>query len=155
MNIDTPIRELGPVDVTDLREAILAQEDVAWEEDQYLREAGFGEIMEYPYKDLHQSLNESRLCVATSNTTVFLETLASNFPTILFLNPTHWELRSKARPFYEELRRVGILHDSPEAAALLVNRIFKDPSDWWFQSERQKVRENFCEEFDKNRISET
>ena len=35
MNIDTPIRELGPVDVTDLREAILAQEDVAWEEDQY------------------------------------------------------------------------------------------------------------------------
>ena len=30
MNIDTPIRELGPIDVTDLRETILAQEDVAW-----------------------------------------------------------------------------------------------------------------------------
>ena len=35
MNIDTPIRELGPIDVTDLRAAILAQEDVVWDEDQY------------------------------------------------------------------------------------------------------------------------
>ena len=35
MNIDTPIRELGSIDVTDLRETILALEDVAWEEDQY------------------------------------------------------------------------------------------------------------------------
>ena len=35
MNIDTPIRKLGSVDIADLRETILAQEDVAWEEDQY------------------------------------------------------------------------------------------------------------------------
>ena len=35
MDIDTPLRELGPVDSTDLREMILAQEAVAWEEDQY------------------------------------------------------------------------------------------------------------------------
>jgi len=120
----------------------------SWQEDQYLREAGFAKIMEYPCKDdLHQTLNESRLCVTTDNSTVFLETFSSNFPTILFWNPAHWELRAKARPFYEELRRVNILHDSPEAAAALVNKIYKDPSDWWFQSERQKVRENFCEEF--------
>ena len=33
MNIDTPLRELGPVDITDLREVILAQEDIAWDED--------------------------------------------------------------------------------------------------------------------------
>ena len=35
MNIDTPLRELGPVDIADLREVILAQEDIAWDEDQY------------------------------------------------------------------------------------------------------------------------
>ena len=34
MNIDTPLKELGPVDITDLREVILAQEDIAWDEDQ-------------------------------------------------------------------------------------------------------------------------
>ncbi len=35
MNIDTPLRELGPVDIADLREVILEQEDIAWDEDQY------------------------------------------------------------------------------------------------------------------------
>lgn len=119
----------------------------SWEEDRYLREAGFSDIMEHPRKELHQRLKESRLCVTTDNSTVFLETFTLNFPTILFWNPSYWELRSKALPFYEELRRVNILHDSPESAAALVNKIFKDPSDWWFQSERQKVIQKFCKEF--------
>ena len=39
MNIDIPLRELGPVDVEVLRETILAQEDEAWKEDKYRQEA--------------------------------------------------------------------------------------------------------------------
>jgi hypothetical protein len=39
MDIDTPLRELGPVDIEALREAILAQEDDAWKEDKYRQEA--------------------------------------------------------------------------------------------------------------------
>jgi len=39
MNIDTPLRELGPVDTTALSEVILAQDDAAWKEDQYRQEA--------------------------------------------------------------------------------------------------------------------
>jgi len=35
MNIDSLIRELGPVDCTALSEAILAQEEAAWHEDEY------------------------------------------------------------------------------------------------------------------------
>ena len=38
MNIDTPLRELGPIDSTVLREAILAQDDDAWKEDKYRQE---------------------------------------------------------------------------------------------------------------------
>ena len=38
MNIDTPLRELGPIDIGPLRDAILAQEDVAWNEDKYRQE---------------------------------------------------------------------------------------------------------------------
>ena len=38
MNIDTPLRELGPIDTTALREAVLAQEEVAWKEDKYRQE---------------------------------------------------------------------------------------------------------------------
>jgi len=39
MNIDTPLRELGPVDSAALRDAILAQEPDAWLEDKYRQEA--------------------------------------------------------------------------------------------------------------------
>ena len=39
MNIDTPLRELGEVDITALRDTILAQDDEAWFEDQYRQEA--------------------------------------------------------------------------------------------------------------------
>jgi hypothetical protein len=39
MNISTPLRELGPVDVQLLRETILAQEGDAWKEDKYRQEA--------------------------------------------------------------------------------------------------------------------
>lgn len=38
MNIDTPLRELGAVDSTALREAILAQDEIAWKEDKYRQE---------------------------------------------------------------------------------------------------------------------
>ncbi len=35
MDIGVPLRELGTIDATALREAILGQEDVAWHEDEY------------------------------------------------------------------------------------------------------------------------
>jgi len=38
MNIDTPLRELGPVNADALREAILAQDEIAWKEDKYRQE---------------------------------------------------------------------------------------------------------------------
>ncbi len=38
MNIDTPLRELGEIDCTALREAILAQDGAAWLEDSYRQE---------------------------------------------------------------------------------------------------------------------
>jgi len=38
MNIDTPLRNLGPVDIAALSEAILRQDEIAWQEDRYRQE---------------------------------------------------------------------------------------------------------------------
>ena len=38
MNIDIPLRELGSIDTTALRETILAQDEIAWKEDKYRQE---------------------------------------------------------------------------------------------------------------------
>ncbi len=39
MDIDVPLRELGAIDTTALREAILSQEEAAWHEDEYRQQS--------------------------------------------------------------------------------------------------------------------
>ena len=38
MNIDTPLRKLGPIDIDALRDAVLKQDEIAWKEDKYRQE---------------------------------------------------------------------------------------------------------------------
>lgn len=56
MNIDTALRELGPVDSTALREAVLAQDDMAWRH----RDPGDGGL----YVIIDHSIHRSQLCLA-------------------------------------------------------------------------------------------
>lgn len=98
-------------------------------------------------KSMYKQLNESRLFIGTYNATTYLETFSSNFPTILFWNPRHWEIRQSAQPYFDMLRRVGILHDTPESAAAKVNEIYKNPLSWWNQKEIQDARVKFCQQF--------
>ncbi len=98
-------------------------------------------------KSMLDQLNESRLFIGTYNATTYLETFAANFPSVMFWNPNHWELSPYAQPYFDELRRVGIFHDTPESAAAKVNEISLDPASWWNQPEIQKVKDEFCFRF--------
>lgn len=75
------------------------------------------------------------------------KTFSANFPTILFWNPEHWELRSSAQSYFGKLRKVGILHDTPELAADKVNEISDNPTAWWQQTEIQAAKDEFCFHF--------
>lgn len=98
-------------------------------------------------KTMTEQLSESRLFIGTYNATTYIETFAANYPSILFWNPNHWELRPSAEPYFTELRRVGILHDTPASAARKVNEICDDPLSWWRQPEIQEVKNEFCYQF--------
>ena len=98
-------------------------------------------------KTLINRLRDCRLCISTYNATTYLETFTANFPTILLWNPKFWELRPEAVQYFDDLRRVGILHFSPESAALKVNEIYKDPLSWWITPDVQSARERFCTHF--------
>lgn len=125
----------------------LYQHDYGWSQmDRWSYE--FPEIECYlGNKSMLDQLNESRLFIGTYNATTYLETFTANFPTVLFWNPNHWELRPFAQPYFDELRHVGILHDTPESAARKVNQICDDPISWWQQSEIQAVKNQFCYQF--------
>lgn len=63
--------------------------------------------------------------------TTYAEALASNTPTLMFWDPTVITLRPAARPFFQQFRECGVLHDSPESAAAELQRAIMDVCAWW------------------------
>lgn len=102
------------------------------------------ETWEIPFLE---SLANCRLYVCDHLSTTFAEALAANKPTILFWNPQTNELRPEAQPYYDLLRKSGILFNTPESAGKAVNHIYDDVETWWNVPERQNAVEVFCERF--------
>ncbi len=97
-----------------------------------------------PMSDL---LKKTRIYISTYNATTYLESLSLNFPTIIFWNPKHWELRPSAHPYFEQLKSVGIFHETPESAAKQMTAVWDDVSSWWHSPSVQSVRRAFCEQY--------
>jgi putative transferase (TIGR04331 family) len=92
-------------------------------------------------------LQKSKLCIHDYLGTTWLETLSINFPTVVFCDLSSVKIIASAQPYLDDLRRVRILHDSPESAAEFINKIHEDPMSWWVTSELQQVRKKFCNQF--------
>ena len=105
------------------------------------------ETWDVPFQE---SLRSCRLYVCDHFSTTFAEALAANKPTILFWDPKANALRPEAQSFYDLLRAQGILFDTPEAAAVAVNRVYDDVEAWWNEPERQKALQLFCHQFARN-----
>lgn len=97
--------------------------------------------------DFQSSLNDCRLYVCDHLSTTFTEALASNKPTILFWNPAINKLRPEAQPHFDLLKKVGILFETPEAAASAVASVYKDVETWWNAPERQMAVLGYCDKF--------
>jgi putative transferase (TIGR04331 family) len=92
-------------------------------------------------------VRRSRLYVSTYNSTTYLESFTMNAPTVIYWDPNYWELRASAIPYYEELKRVGIFHETPASAAEHVAEIWDDVDQWWNSSEVQKALEQFKKKY--------
>lgn len=100
-----------------------------------------------PQNNYYSELLSASLVVCDMNQTTLLEGLAANIPIIAFFNPCHVELRLQAEHYFDKLRNVGILHNSPAKAAKKVNEIAEDPKAWWEQSDVQTAKDRFCFQF--------
>jgi len=118
-----------------------------WDIINQFKETGLGAHIDSYRGSFLKRLNNCRLSVSTSNSTIFLETLAINYPTLIFIDPNRFEIRSDAQAAMDRLRKVGILHDSPESAAVLLNSIYSDVQGWWYDSELQDARRTFCKQY--------
>lgn len=98
-------------------------------------------------KSFLERLGDCRLLIAEATSTTMLESLAANYPTVLFWNPQMFELRDSAQPFYAALESAGVLHRTPEAAARKIASVWDDVAGWWTGPEVQAARAAFCERF--------
>ncbi len=135
----------------DLRKRLLLRlypkVDFGWDEHARWADSMPEIALSHGERTLEGDLAQARLFVGTYNATTPLEALAAGFPTVLFWTPGHGELRPQAQPRYDDLRRAGILHDTPESAATVVNEIHTDPQAWWRSPEIRAARERFCGTF--------
>jgi putative transferase (TIGR04331 family) len=90
---------------------------------------------------------ESRLIVVDHCGTTFLETLAWNLPSVLFWDPSRWETRTDADPYFDALRSAGILWDSPEDAARHVAEVYAHPDAWWGSRTVQNARTRLVDRY--------
>ena len=103
----------------------------------------------YRGEDLSTYKNNAKILVITYNETSIILALASNKPTVVFFRPQHFEMNSDGVNVYEELRQVGVFHDSPESAAQHVNNIWENVSDWWNSQAVQAAVERHNSEFSR------
>lgn len=88
-----------------------------------------------------------RLFIGTYNATTYIEPLTSNFPTVLFWNPLHWEVKPSANPVFNQLRSAGIFHETPSSAAAHILQIWNDVPGWWHGKKVQDARKAFCDTY--------
>jgi len=121
-----------------------------WNIEGVLKKNGFSDNIINSNISIQNQLKGSSLCICTHNGTVFLETLALNFPTIIFWNSSYYEIRPEAIDSIEMLKDVGILYDCPKLAAKKINNISDDVSSWWQEERIQNARSLFVRKYALN-----
>lgn len=94
-----------------------------------------------------KSMADCRIFICDHLSTVHAESLSANKPTILYWNPQIIKLKPEAAPYYDELRDFEILHDTPEAAAATLCRVYEDVEGWWNETARQAALKKYCDRF--------
>lgn len=96
---------------------------------------------------ISKSIGACRIFVSTYCATTYIDSLAQNIPTVIYWNRDHWENTNEAEPYFQELAKVGIFHESPISAAQHVTAIWGDVEQWWEREDVQYARLLFCDKY--------
>ena len=113
--------------------------------------------IDYGYTPISQIINNSKLVVYSYISTGYLETLASNYPTIIFANLDDCLLNNETLDDLKTLHDANIFHYNFNSAASFINNNFSSIYNWWDSDKTQKARKNFCQKYaflNKNKIND-
>jgi putative transferase (TIGR04331 family) len=96
---------------------------------------------------INNLIANSRLVVHSYDSTGILETLMQNIPTLAFWQNGFEHLRESAKPYYQLLVDVGIVHLTPDSITQKVNAVWDDVDAWWLKGDLQSARKQFCNQY--------
>lgn len=99
--------------------------------------------------NLFKLLTQSRICVSNLNSTVYLQTLNINFPTIIFFNKNIELMNKEFLLAFNNLKDAGVAFYTPEEAANQVNLVWDSIDDWWNSKKVQTSVTIFCNKYSK------
>jgi putative transferase (TIGR04331 family) len=119
-----------------------------WGVEYKFTESGLGKLVDKRGVSFHDRVNNCRLAIIVygQNTTMY-ETLSANFPTMLFWNPDHWELREEAKPYFDLLEQSGVYHTNVHSLCEKINEVYENVDKWWQSESTQKAVKTFCEKY--------
>ena len=120
-----------------------------WDEDKRFLEKNNDIKIDNGYEKIFKLINNSKLVLFTYNATGYLETLASNVPTIVYFNSKDNLIRANSEPFFEQLKKVNIFFDDIFKASNHINKVWGNIDLWWNDLNTQKARINFCNNYAK------
>jgi len=121
--------------------------ELFWENSKLNLKIDTGEI------PISKLIERSRLIVYSYDSTGVLECLAMNIPIICFWYNNISHINDEALPYYQLLRNVSIIHDSPADAATFITNIWHDIDLWWKSEKVQDARRIFCDKYAKLTLS--
>ena len=125
----------------------LYTEDFGWKTKERYESRGI--ICNFAKRDdnLFKLLSQSRICVSNYNSTVYLQTLNINFPTIIFFNKNIALMKKEFLLDLNNLRDAGVVFYTPQEAANQVNLVWDSVDDWWNSKTVQNSVSIFCNKY--------
>ena len=101
-------------------------------------------VIDYSLKNSGTDLiSKSKLVVVNYVSTPWLQSLISNVPTVIIVNPETYFLLEEEKNYFKTLSDVKIVHFSALSAAKFIKEIHENPEEWWLKKETQSVLKKF------------
>ena len=79
--------------------------------------------------------------------TCFYEAMVSNTPVMMYYAHPQATKHPQADLMFSKLKSIGIIHDTPDSAAKMINEIWPDVKTWWQSKDVQNLRNEFCTKY--------
>jgi len=88
-------------------------------------------------------MHSSHLVIVDYISTAYIEAFKSNIPVIVLFNQKTYLQKDKKNCVFKKLVDAGIFQTNSKKAAILVEKIYKDPRKWWLSEKVQNAVSDF------------